>query len=226
MVPTDPHSLAEKYTCNSSSRTCMFSENECCHFTGVTMEEFPEDCHDVEYYEWAKVDGKVKKVVKSVDVEEAIELFNEQVKILKAYIFVKRTQNAHYNRLKENLKTSESIIHVDHSENYKDKEQDEIISAYFVHNSFSIFTAYCYTCGIDGTHLNENFTVTSEATDHSRIAAFSCLNLIIDSLQKKFPSQFNNYPVFYIWSDGCALQFRSRFVFALMTHFNPDYNIQ
>ena len=84
MVPTDPHSLAEKYTC---------------YFTGITMEEFPDDSDDVEYYEWAKVHGKVKKVVKSVDVEEAIELFNELVKILKAHIFGKRTQNAHYNRL-------------------------------------------------------------------------------------------------------------------------------
>ena len=56
--------------------------------------------------------------------------------------------------------------------------------------------------------------------------AFSCINLIKDSLQKKFPSQFNNHPVFYIWSDGCASQFWSRFVFGLMTHFNPDYNIQ
>ena len=105
----------------------------------------------------------------------------------------------------------------------KNKEQDEIQSAYFGHNSFSIFTACCYTRGSDGTILNENFTVTSEATDHSRIAAFSYINLITDSLQKKFPSQFNNYPVFYIWSDGCPSQFRSRFVFALMTHFNPDY---
>ena len=198
MVPTDPHSLAEKYTCDSSLRTCMFSENECCYFTGVTVEEFPDGCDDVEYYEWAKVDGRVKKVVKSVDVEEAIELFNEQVKILKAHIFVKRTQNTHYNRLKENLKTNEFIIHVDYSENYKDKEQGEIQSAYFGHNSFSIFTACCYTRGIDGTLLNENFTVTSEATDHSRIAAFSCINLIIDSLHKKFPSQFNNYPVLHM----------------------------
>ena len=32
--------------------------------------------------------------------------------------------------------------------------------------------------------------------------------------------------MFYIWSHGCAAQFRSRFVFALMTHFNPDYIIQ
>ena len=49
MVPTDPHSLAENFTSDSSSRTCMFSENECCYFTGVTMEEFPNDCDDVEY---------------------------------------------------------------------------------------------------------------------------------------------------------------------------------
>ena len=94
----------------------MFSENECCYLTGVTMEEFPDDCNDVEYYEWAKVDGKVKKVVKSVDVEEAIELFNKQVKILKAHIFVKRTKNTHYNRLTENLKANEFIIHIDYSE--------------------------------------------------------------------------------------------------------------
>ena len=75
--------------------------------------------------------------------------------------FVKRTQNTHYNRLEENLKTNEFTIHVDYSENYKDKEQDEIQSAYFGHNSFSIFTACCYTHGIDGTLSNENFTVTS-----------------------------------------------------------------
>ena len=49
MVPTDPHSLAENFTSDSSSRTCMFSENECCYFTGVTMEEFPNDCDDAEY---------------------------------------------------------------------------------------------------------------------------------------------------------------------------------
>ena len=116
MVPTDLHSLAEKYTCDSSSRTCMFSKNAC-YFTGVTMQEFPDNCDDVEYYEWAKVDGKVKKVIKWVDVEEVTELFNEHVKTLKAHIFVKRTQNTHYNRLKENFITNEFIIHVDYSEN-------------------------------------------------------------------------------------------------------------
>ena len=60
-----------------------------------------------------KLDGKVKKVIKSVDVEEVIELFNEQVKVLKEHIFVKRTQNKHDNQLKENLKKNELfIIHI------------------------------------------------------------------------------------------------------------------
>ena len=68
----------------------------------VTLEEILIDCDDGEYYQWAKEDRKVKKVVQSVDVEEAIELFNEQVKNLKAHIFVKRTQNTHYKWLKEN----------------------------------------------------------------------------------------------------------------------------
>ena len=49
MVQTDPHSLGEKYTCDSSSRTCMFSENECCYFTVVTMEEFPKYLWQIEY---------------------------------------------------------------------------------------------------------------------------------------------------------------------------------
>ena len=32
--------------------------------------------------------------------------------------------------------------------------------------------------------------------------------------------------MFYTWSDGCASKFWSRFFFALVTHFNPDYTIQ
>ena len=91
------------------------------------MQEFPDDCDDVEYYKWAKADGKAKKAVKSFDVEEAIELFTGQVKISKAHIFVKRTQNIYYSHLKENLKTNEFMIHVDCSKNYKEKTKSKVL---------------------------------------------------------------------------------------------------
>ena len=116
------------------------------------------------------------------------------------------------------------IIHADYSKNYKDKEQKEIQSAYFGHNSFSIFTACWYTCGIDGKLLNENFTVSSDATNNSRIAAFLCINLIIDSLQKKHIHSCVLYMEWWLRITICFVF--TRFVFALMTHFNPDYTIQ
>ena len=72
------------------------------------MEEFLNDYDDAEYYKWDKVGGKVKEVVKSVDVEKAIELFNEQVKIVKAHTLVKIRRNTHYNRLQKILKQMNS----------------------------------------------------------------------------------------------------------------------
>ena len=84
-----------------------------------------------------KQTGKKRKLLSQLAYKKPlIELFNEQIKILKAHIFVKRTQNTNYNWLEENLETNEFIIHVDYSENYKDKEQDKIQSPYFGHNSF------------------------------------------------------------------------------------------
>ena len=78
----------------------------------------------------------------------------------------------------------------------KNKTKSKVLTSGII--CFQYFTAFCYTRGVDGILLNENFIVTSEATDHSLIAPFSCINLIIDSLQKKFPPQFNNYSVLYI----------------------------
>ena len=241
LVPTDPHSLVEAYSCQSSSKDCMYSLCEDCNITDLSEDDFlgggslnsDDDGDDVEkkefnieYYEWTKVDGKVKKVLSSVDIEDAIALFNDHMKVLKAHIFVKRTQNTTYNALKNNLKENEIIVHVDYSENYNNKEQDEIQSAYFGHSTFSIFTACCYLLGVDGNLINENFTITSEAPDHSRIAAYSCINRIVDFLRHKFCDQLSSGPTLHIWSDGCASQFRSRFVFALISHFNRAYDVK
>ena len=88
MVPTDPHSLAEKYTCDSEKYTCkilyVFRKRMLllywCDNGGVSGWLW-----HVEYYAWAKVDGKVKKVVESVGVEEAIKLVNYNLKTNKIH---------------------------------------------------------------------------------------------------------------------------------------------
>ena len=55
--------------------------------------------------------------------------------------------------------------------------------------------------------------VISESNDHSRIAGLSCIAAIVDELKKLMGKLCNR----------CSLQFRSKFAFALLTHF--DWNI-
>ena len=76
-------------------------------------------------------------------------------------------------------------MHADYSENYSNIQQGEIQSAYFGHNSFSIFTA-CRYLRKDGDLINENITIISEASDHSCIVAFTCINKVFDFVQEKY----------------------------------------
>ena len=50
-----------------------------------------------------------------------------------------------YNKLKEELSENELLLHVDYSENYSNIQPGEIQCTYFGHDSFSVFTTYCYT---------------------------------------------------------------------------------
>ena len=52
---------------------------------------------------------------------------------------------------------------IDYSEKYVNKKQQEIQSAYFGHECFSIFPACCYFRLANGDLINENMAVISEA---------------------------------------------------------------
>ena len=101
--------------------------------------------HFVEFFEWGKsVEGMVSKFQRKMGIVDAINLLKQQIVVLKSHLFTKRTQLECYNTIKENLKQSDLLIHVDYSQNYDNNPQNEVQSVYFGHNSFSIFTACCY----------------------------------------------------------------------------------
>ena len=56
-----------------------------------------------------------------------------------------------YNACKENLKQVEAILHVECSESYKNKKQDEIQSVYFGRSTFCLFNACVYHLDDDGS---------------------------------------------------------------------------
>ena len=143
---------------------------------------------------------------------------------LKSHIHFKRRQVGSYNKVKDKLSYDEIIMHVDYIENYKSAHQDEIQSAHFEHTSFSIFNAWCYYWNRLNDGL-ENVPVitTSESSDHSHIAAFSCINMLVKHIQAKLKPE--KLKVF-IWSEGCASPFRSKFIFMLMTYFDKAVDIE
>lgn len=68
-------------------------------------------------------------------------------------------------------------------------------------------------------------TIVSEANDHSRIASFTCVSKVIDCIEERLPL-LNSLQKVFLWSDGCASQFRSRFTFSLLTHLHPTKEIE
>ena len=77
------------------------------------------------------------------------------------------------------------LMEVDYIKSYKNAEQNEIQSGYFGHSCFSIFTACCYYRTEEGDLMTHPATITSESRNHSRIAAFSCVNNILKVMEER-----------------------------------------
>ena len=105
------------------------------------------------------------------------------------------------NSIKEDLKNTDFLLHVDFNESYKNASQDGVQSTYFGQSSFSIFTACAYTC-TNGEIRTIPTTVTTEYNEHSRVTVLSCIHKIISHIEEKDGA----FTKSYIWSDGCASQ--------------------
>ena len=166
---------------------------------------------------WQRVDANIAKIHKSLSFDQAVEKWNSAILTITEHIYRKRKQAASYNQQELDLKPGEALIHVDYSESHSDLQQDEVQSAYFGRQNFSIFTSCSYyrDSGVDSL-TKVPMEVISESNDHSRISAFSYIVTIVDEL-KKLMGELRKV---ILWSDSCSSQFRSVFVFALLTHFD------
>ena len=66
-----------------------------------------------------------------------------------------------------------------------------------------------------------SIAVISEPSDHSLIVSFNWTNVIVNELKMRMK---NSSKKVILWSDGCSLQFCTKYVFALMT--NLDKSVQ
>ena len=217
--PTNAHDIIETYSCDSNDPKCMNNVCETCQPSKVygswhvesssSNESETDDTPDsVSFTMWSREDKKIKKITKCLGQDEFDGEWERKVIELKEHIHRKRIQAAAYNQCKTGLEQGEAIFHVDYSESYKNKQQDEIQSAYFGQSSFSLFTACVYHLDGNDSLYKRPITVVSESSDHSRLAALTCSDFVMKEVEKHIFLK-----KIIIWSDGCASQFRSRYVF-------------
>ena len=104
-------------------------------------------------------------------------------------------------------------IHFDFAESYRNDQQNEIQSAYFGNQSFSLFTSCCYIKGVTNEIRNNSVVVVTENSDHNRITSMRCLKKMIDILETECGKAFTNV---VLWSDGMGTQYGSKFISQLL----------
>ena len=188
---------------------------------GSSVSNDPNDSEDqaseqnadkVIYYRWQTVDKKITKARIEIGFNNAIEMFKEEVAVLKEHIHIKRRQVNAYREMKESLTNDDLMVQVDFAESYKNEHQNAIQSAYFGNQCFSIFTACCYS-KVSEKIKNDNVIIVTERSEHDRVASMSCLQKVVQEIESKYSKSYKNL---YVWSDGMGAQFRSRFVFKLL----------
>jgi len=222
-LPSNTHSIVEEYSCNSHLKACMMGECEECKPEKMMDVGHVAGDADVKFLKWVREKKNIEKIETTITFDEAIKIWKTSVISLKQHIHRKRIQVFCLNSIKEELKRTEVLLHVDFSESCKNSNQDEIQSAYFGQSCFSIFTACAYTSYINDELVQTiPITVTTDSNEHSRVTSLSCIDKIISHIEEKVGS----FSKLYVWSDGCASQFRSRFVFSFLSHFHLDKEIE
>ena len=112
------------------------------------------------------------------------------------------------------------MIHVDYSENYKNKQQSEVKAGYYGQGQFSLFTVVIYMKQNDDT-VCKNYALVTPENDHSCNISFALNNFILSSMQADYDIKTVEF-----WSDGCASQFCSQFAFFMLSKFDHSISIE
>ena len=106
------------------------------------------------------------------------------------------------------IKLNYLLINVDFTESYTNDQQNEIQSAYFGNQSFSLFTSCCYFKDAANWIRNESVVVVTKNSDRNRITPMSCLKKVIGTVDTEWGKSFTNVVE---WWYGCSVSIQIYF---------------
>ena len=173
---------------------------------------------EVSYYQWTA--GNVKELTTGTLPQVKQELIN-QVKSVKKHSFLAKVQLQQIKDLKTKLSENEAIMQEDFSENFSIKQQDEIMSAHWVTEGVTLFTAVIYQSG-----GSTSYVIVSDELHHDKYAVFCYNKAILNHYSSELCKTVTQLHVF---SDGAASQFKNRYTLSTilqpqLIHNNMDWS--
>ena len=122
--------------------------------------------HHISSHKWAKVSKYYVKSLFTLSGKEASDLLEKQITYLRAHYYRKHVQSKEYTKQVYELSQGEMVVHVDYSDNYKNKQKIEIKAAYYGQGIFSLYTVVLYIKD-KGVVKSRSFALVIEENDHS-----------------------------------------------------------
>ena len=115
----------------------------------------------------------------------------------------------------------ETLIQVDYSESYKKSSRMRYRAHILANHHLAFFAAAVYHLDSDRNLVERSVAVISESSNHSQIAALTCIDFVIKEVERR-----TNSSKIIMWSNGCAAQFRLRIVFKLLANHCRDLQLE
>ena len=186
---------------------CYLGDCEICHDVGIFIHTFvPNDLAEdaqIIYYQWNRENQKAQVLS---TVGEALEELITQVVALKRHCYVAKVQLQQIKQLKSSLAANKAVLHEDYSENFVIKQQDEIMSAHWISEGVTLFTAI-----INNASGGTSYVVISDELTHDKYAVCAYNAAILADANKG--DEINNLHMF---TDGAASQFKNRYTLSVL----------
>ena len=119
-----------------------------------------------------------EKLLYIFTVSEVLEFFNTHLISTRNHWFLAKIQHKHYKNSQDDLGENDAIVHVSFSENYNNKQQHAIQSAYFGYQQFSSHTVMIYYQG--GLR---KIVIVTPYKDHSHVATYHFNSYLLDIIK-------------------------------------------
>ena len=241
------HELTDMIVCSRENKNCMLHGCDKCpgveplkkfmievfatqyedSITGTLMSEHSDkdiqsfiDDTEIQYSKWTSTDrSDLIQVVSSL--RDFIETFCTKLFELKSHSFIAKQQNAHLNKIKENLKVNEAIAILDFAENFSFVVQDEAQGFHWNNKQCSLHPVTIY-------YKNENKTeeksccVVSDDLTHDVDFVHEVIKITCKNVQT---ITNNNVEKIFYFSDGCAQQYKNCKNFVNLCNHKSEFDI-